>query len=59
MEPIKISELLEAVGGTLLGEFRDMDAAVTCVDTDSRTIRKGSLFIPLVGRGCCELFFFF
>ncbi len=50
MEPIKISELLEAVGGTLLGEFRDMDAAVTCVDTDSRTIRKGSLFIPLVGE---------
>lgn len=50
MEPIKLSELLEAVRGKLLGEPADPDTQVLSVDTDSRKIHPGSLFIPLVGE---------
>ena len=41
---------MEAVDGTLLGEFSDLDATFTAVDTDSRDIRPGGLFIPLQGE---------
>ena len=50
MEIIKLSELVSAVGGTLLGDYRNMDAEIGCVDTDSRNVRPGALFIPLVGE---------
>lgn len=49
MEAITVGELLQAVGGTLLGAGADLQATVSCVDTDSRNIHKGSLFLPLVG----------
>ncbi len=49
MEAIKLSELIQAVDGKLLGSFRDGTVEVLHVDTDSRAIRPGSLFIPLVG----------
>lgn len=50
MEPITLRQLLEAVGGTLLGQFDDLDAEITSVDTDSRKMHPGSLFIPLEGE---------
>ncbi len=50
MEPITLQEILTAVKGSLLGSFRDTTATVTAVETDSRTISEGSLFIPLVGE---------
>ena len=50
MEPITIREIIEAVGGTLLGEFRDLDQTVTHVFTDSRKPDPGALFLPLVGE---------
>ena len=50
MEPMTIREIMEAVGGSLLGEFGDLNRAVSRVETDSRTIHPGSLFIPLVGE---------
>ena len=50
MEAITLAQLLEAVHGTLLGDFRDENVIVQRVDTDSRTIHPGSLFIPLVGE---------
>lgn len=50
MEPITLGELLNAVGGTLLGEFADLDTKITAVDTDSRNMHSGSLFIPLEGE---------
>ena len=50
MERITLGQLLEAVHGKLLGSFCDLDAAVGRVDTDSRNIHPGSLFIPLVGE---------
>ena len=50
MEPITIREILEAVDGTLLGEFRDLDQTVTHVFTDSRKPDPGALFLPLEGE---------
>ena len=44
MEPITLSELLKAVDGTLLGDFRDETAIIERVDTDSRNIHPGALF---------------
>ncbi len=49
MEAITVQELLEAVDGKLLGQG-DLRQTVTQVDTDSRDIHPGSLFIPLVGE---------
>ena len=50
METITLGQLLEAVGGQLLGGFSDRSAPIAAVDTDSRSIHPGSLFIPLVGE---------
>ena len=50
MEAMTIRELLEAVNGRLLGEFNDINRPVSRVETDSRTIHAGSLFIPLTGE---------
>ncbi len=50
MEALTLRQLLEAVNGTLLGEFDDLDAVVTGVCTDSRTVTEGSLFLPLQGE---------
>lgn len=49
MERITLGQLLEAVHGTLLGEGFDRNTPIVQVDTDSRSIHTGSLFIPLVG----------
>lgn len=50
METITLSQLLEAVNGKLLGGNQDLDTPILRVDTDSRTIHPGALFIPLVGE---------
>jgi len=50
MEAMTLDELLNAVEGKLLGSFDDLTARVDRVDTDSRSIHPGSLFIPLVGE---------
>ncbi|MEG1857695.1 MAG: UDP-N-acetylmuramoyl-tripeptide--D-alanyl-D-alanine ligase [Pseudoflavonifractor sp.] len=50
MEPMTLQEIITAVGGSLLGEFDRLDMEVGRVETDSRTIRPGSLFIPLSGE---------
>ena len=49
MEPITLGEILEATGGTLLGTVRDLTRAVRSVDTDSRAMTEGALFVPLAG----------
>ena len=49
MDTITLGQLLQAVGGQLLGEF-DKNAPISHVDTDSRDIHPGSLFIPLAGE---------
>lgn len=50
MEPITLQEIIEAVGGTLLGDCPGLDITVGAVDTDSRAMTEGSLFVPLVGE---------
>ena len=50
MEALTLRQLLEAVNGTLLGDFSDLDLSVPEVSTDSRTIGLGCLFIPLEGE---------
>ena len=49
MEPVTIGELLHATGGRLLGEAPDLSQTLKYVDTDSRSIHEGALFVPLVG----------
>ena len=49
MEEITLGQLLQAVNGTLLGPFQNPSAIIQKVDTDSRNMHPGSLFIPLVG----------
>ena len=42
MEALTLRQLLEAVNGTLLGDFDDLDAAAVQVSTDSRSITPRS-----------------
>ncbi|MCL1884428.1 MAG: UDP-N-acetylmuramoyl-tripeptide--D-alanyl-D-alanine ligase [Defluviitaleaceae bacterium] len=46
---LKIQEIINACGGRVLNEA-DLSARVTSISTDTRTIKAGSLFIPLVGE---------
>lgn len=50
MEALTLGQLLEAVNGTLLGDFDDLDLKLTQVSTDSRRLEPGCLFIPLEGE---------
>lgn len=49
METITLAQMLEAVNGRLLGGLDRLDTPISKVETDSRTIHPGALFIPLVG----------
>ena len=48
MEPITVRELCAAAGGTLLQG--DGAAPLSGVSTDSRTVKSGEAFVPLVGE---------
>jgi UDP-N-acetylmuramoyl-tripeptide--D-alanyl-D-alanine ligase len=50
MEPVTIREVLEATGGKLLGDQTNLEQLVSGIDTDSRDIHEGSLFLPLLGE---------
>ena len=50
MEKLTLRQLIDAVGGTLVGDFDNLDAVFTDVCTDSRNITPGSLFLPLQGE---------
>ncbi len=50
MEALTLKEILEAVKGRLLGDFADLEVTVDRVETDSRAITGGSLFLPLMGE---------
>lgn len=49
MEALTLEQIACAVHGRLLGDGIDPAATVTEVCTDSRRIKKGCLFLPLVG----------
>lgn len=48
MEEIRVSELCAAVNGTLLQG--DEAARIRNINTDSRTVQEGELFLPLIGE---------
>lgn len=48
MEAIKIADLVKAVKGTLLAG--EEDDRVTSVSTDSRSVKEGGLFVPIIGE---------
>ena len=50
MEPMTVREIMQAVDGQMLGEFGDLNREIGRVETDSRTIHPGSLFVPLSGE---------
>lgn len=49
MNPMTVTQLLAATGGKLLGEI-DPQTTVTAVETDSRAVQAGSLFVALRGE---------
>lgn len=50
MEALTLRQLLEAVNGTLLGEYDDLDTTFVDVCTDSRNVTEGCLFLALQGE---------
>ena len=50
MEAVSIREIMEAVGGHLLGTYDDLSATITHVCRDSRQMEEGALYIPLIGE---------
>lgn len=48
MEALKIEEIVKAVGGKLL--FGSSDTMVTSVSTNSKEIKSGAIFVPIVGE---------
>ncbi len=49
MEPITVTQLIQAVHGTLLGDFTQTELTFTVLQRDSRMIQPGDVFLPLVG----------
>ena len=50
MEKIYVKEILEAVGGQLLGSIDTENTFVVNVQTDSRAAQAGDLFVAIVGE---------
>ena len=50
MEALTLAQVLQAVGGTLIGPEADLNQTVTQLSTDSRSIPQGCLFLPLEGE---------
>ncbi len=50
MEPMTLKELLDATGGRQLGTPLAPDTVFTSVETDSRAVRPGALFVALRGE---------
>jgi len=50
MQTITLGQLAAAVNGRLLGPYADLNTPIHLVDTDSRAVHAGALFLPLVGE---------
>ena len=49
MEPITVRELLAATDGKLLGDV-SLDTTISGVETDSRAVHDGDLFVAIRGE---------
>ena len=47
MRQVQIKDIVKAVGGKLV--WGDENATVTNVSTDSREVKTGTLFVPIIG----------
>src|SRR5574341_863028 len=50
MDPVSISDVVEAVGGRWLGAHAPPAEPILEVSTDSRAVSPGALFVPLKGQ---------
>ena len=50
MQTITLGQLVAAVNGKLLGSFDDLNTPIDVLDTDSRAVHDGALFLPIVGE---------
>lgn len=50
MEPITLQELVQAVGGTLLGDCRESSVKITGAESDNRVVKTGDVFFAFVGE---------
>ena len=48
MRQVQIKDIVKAVGGKLV--WGDENATVTNVSTDSREVKTGTLFVPIIGE---------
>ena len=48
MEPITLQELVQAVGGTLLGDCRESCVKITGAESDNRVVKTGDVFFAFV-----------
>ncbi len=49
MKKLTIKEIADACGGKFVGEQEILHSAVSGIETDSRNLKAGNLFIPIVG----------
>ena len=50
MKPIFIEELIKAVNGVINNNIDTKDIFIKNVSTDTRNIKPGDLFIPIIGE---------
>ena len=50
MQTITLGQLVAAVNGRLLGAYDDLNTPIDVLDTDSRAIHEGAVFLPIVGE---------
>lgn len=50
MEPMTVQELLDATGGILLKKVDRLEQTIFAVESDSRAVRPGALFVALRGE---------
>lgn len=48
MLPIKVKDIVEATEGVLL--HGDPETDITCISTDTRKLKKGDFFVPILGE---------
>ena len=50
MQTITLGQLVAAVNGRLLGTYDNVNTLIDVLDTDSRAVHEGAVFLPLVGE---------